>query len=247
MGVFPTTWKESSLRVLLKGEDKEVAEPKSYQPLCLLSVKGKLFEKRLNKRLLKTSMAPGMIFDRQFRFLPGQSAEDATVELCRMVSRSEYRLVAGIVFDISGAFANVWWPNVLSNLTRCECPDNVCGVLTSYFEDRSVKIILGDVEVFKMPTRGCPQGSVLGPACWNIMFDELLRILEDTVPDNFIAYSDDLIVLFEANSRRELDTKAQSVVNRIVEWCKSAKLSISEKKTVAIMLRNGEIKRSPIE
>ena len=134
----------------------------------------------------------------------------------------------------------------MSNLRRRECPDNVFRMLTSYFEDRSVKITLGDVEVSKRPTRGCPQGSVLGPACWNIMFDELLRILEDTVPDNFIAYADDLMVLIEANSRRELETKAQSVVNLIAGWCKSAKLSISEKKMVATMLRNGEIKRAPI-
>ena len=174
-------------------------------------------------------MAPGMISDRQFGFLPGDSAEDATVELCRMVSRSEYRLVARIFFDISGAFDNVWWPKVLRNLRRRECPDNVFRVLTSYFEDRSFKITLGDVEVSKRPTSGCPQGSVHGPACWNIIFDELLRILEDTVPDNFIACADDLMVLVEANSRRELETKAQSIVNLIAAWCKSAELSISEK------------------
>ena len=78
------------------------------------------------------------------------------------------------------------------------------------------------------------------------MFDELLRILEAEVPDNFITYTDDLMVLAEANSRRELETKAQCVVNKIVEWCKSAKLRISEKKTVAIMLRNKTMKRASI-
>ena len=147
---------------------------------------------------------------------------------------------------MSGAFDNVWWPKVLDNLRKRECPDNVFKVLTNYFEDRSVKITLGDTEVSKRPTRGCPQGSVLGPACWNIMFDELLRILEAKVPDNFIAYADDLMVLIEANSRRELETKAQSVINEIIEWCKSAKLRISEKKTDAIMIRNKTIKRAPI-
>ena len=245
-GVFPKAWKEGSLRVLLKGEDKDVTDPKSYRPLCLLSVLGKLFEKHLNERLLKTSMAPGMISDRQYGFLPGRSAEDATVELCRMVSQSEHRLITGIFCDISGAFENVCGPKVLDNLRKRDCPDNVFKVLTDYFEDRSVKITLGDIEVSKRPTRGCPQGWVLGPACWNIMFGELLRILEAEVPDNLTAYADDLMVLVEANSRRELETKAQCVVNKIVEWCKSAKLRISEKKTVAIMLRNKTIKRAPI-
>ena len=128
----------------------------SSRPLCLLSIVGILFEKHLNKRLLKTSMAPGMISDRQYGFLPGRSAEDARVELCRMVSRSEHRLITGIFFDISGAFDNVWWPKVLDNLRKRECPDNAFKVLTNYFEDRSVKITLGDIEVSKRPTRGCP-------------------------------------------------------------------------------------------
>ena len=56
LGVFPKAWKEGSLRVLLKGEDKDVTDPKSYRPLCLLSVIGKLSEKHLKKRLLKTYM-----------------------------------------------------------------------------------------------------------------------------------------------------------------------------------------------
>ena len=65
-------------------------------------------------------------------------------------------------------------------------------------------------------------------------------------PANFIAYADDLMILVEANSRRQLETKAQSIVNRIVEWCESVKLTISKKKTVAIMLRNDAMKRAPI-
>ena len=57
-GVFPKIWKEGSLRVLLKGEDKDVKDPKSNRPICLLPVIGKLFEKLLKMRLTDTALAP---------------------------------------------------------------------------------------------------------------------------------------------------------------------------------------------
>ena len=36
-GVFPKIWKEGSLRVLLKGEDKDVKDPKSYMSKTYMS------------------------------------------------------------------------------------------------------------------------------------------------------------------------------------------------------------------
>ena len=64
-----------------------------------------------------------------------------------------------------------------------------------------MSISIGDIKVSKWATRGCSQDSVLGPICWNLIFDELLRMLE--IQDRFIAYADDLIILISGNSRRE--------------------------------------------
>jgi len=129
-----------SLRVLLKGGDKGEKDPKSYRPICLLSVVGKLFEKLIKLRLDGTSMAPGNISDQQFGFMPGRSTEDAIVELRRMVSASEVGYAVALLFDISGAFDNVWWLLVLNNLKDRDCPRNVFEVLWSYFRDRNVQI-----------------------------------------------------------------------------------------------------------
>jgi len=246
-GVFPSVWKRGSLRVLLKGEDKDEKDPKSYRPICLLSVVGKLFEKILKSRLLDTSLAPDKVSRRQFGFMPGRSTEDAVVELRRMVSASEGRYAIALLFDISGAFDNVWWPLVLDSLKKRDCQRNIFKVLRSYFEDREVKIMLSSAEVSKRVTRGCPQGSVFGLACWNLMFDGLLKTLEETVQDRFAAYADDLVVVVSGNSRRELETEGQRVVNVITEWCRFAKLQISERKTEAIILKSDAIARNPID
>lgn len=245
-GTFPAAWKEGSLRALLKGDDKDPTDPKSYRPICLLSVVGKLFEKLLRGRIARSAMAPGKISARQYGFVPGKSTEDAISELRRMVDDSQEPYAVGLLFDIAGAFDNVWWPLVLESLRDRGCSRNIFKVLGSYFEDRKVKLTWGETEVSKQATRGCPQGSVLGPDCWNLMFDGLLRVLEELVPDNFVAYADDLLVMIQGRSRRDIEDRAQRVVNRIVDWCTGAKLQLSERKTEAVLLQNNWVRRVPI-
>ena len=50
--------------------------------------------------------------------------EDAIVEL-KTVSATQGKYAVGLLFDISGTFDNVWWPNILSALKERECPGNI--------------------------------------------------------------------------------------------------------------------------
>lgn len=245
-GIFPKVWKVGALRALLKGEDKDETNPKSYRPICLLSVVGKLFERLLNKRLFATALAPGKISDRQFGFMPGKSVEDAIVEMRRMVTLSEYKVTAALLFDISGAFDNVWWPLVLKALKDRECPKNIFEVLKSYFEDRRVGISWRGGEVSKRATRGCPQGSVLGPACWNLMFDGLLIGLKEEIGEDYVAFADDLVFVLCCNSRKDLEEKGRKVVSFVENWCASAKLELSAGKTEGIVLKTAKTGRAAL-
>ena len=75
-GVFLTAWKVGYLRVFLKDEGKDKKDPKSYRPICLLSVIGKLFEKIIMSRLNWMPLAPKRISPRQFGFTQGKQTED---------------------------------------------------------------------------------------------------------------------------------------------------------------------------
>ena len=52
-GLFPEKWKEARVVALLKGADKDRAEPRSYRPISLLSGLGKILERMLVERLLR--------------------------------------------------------------------------------------------------------------------------------------------------------------------------------------------------
>ncbi|XP_035736359.1 uncharacterized protein LOC118447918 [Vespa mandarinia] len=70
--IFPFIWKEGSLRTLFKGDNKDAEDPKSYRPICLLSIIGKVLERLLKLRLNETSLAPGKLSDKQFGFVSGR-------------------------------------------------------------------------------------------------------------------------------------------------------------------------------
>lgn len=237
-GVFPAVWKEGSIRILLKSGDKDVSDPKSYRPICLLSVFGKLLEKLIKTRITRTVMSEGNVSDRQFGFTENKSTEDAIREMRNLVEDTREKYAIAILFDIAGAFDNVWWPLVLEGLKERGCPCNVFNVISSYLDNRTVKISWGWEEVKKQATRGCPQGSVLGPTLWNIMFDGLLQRLEREQGQNFVAYADDLLIVIRGNSRKELEINGQRAVEIVVDWCSAAKLQLSSAKTEAIIMRN---------
>jgi hypothetical protein len=62
------------------------------------------------------------------------------------------------------------------------------------------------------------------------MFDGLLKELENLALGRFAAYADDLVVLVKGNLRSEIEVEGQQITNKIIDWCKSAKLEISQKK-----------------
>lgn len=243
---FPKTWKKGVIRVLLKGQNKNKTDPKSYRPICLLPILSKAMEKLIIQRLEPVLQAHPLSSNRQFGFRKGKSTEDAIVELRRLVDRSPEKYVVALLFDISGAFDNVWWPTILQELKRRDCPRNIYRLIQSYLSDRSATISnSGNYEITKTVNRGCPQGSILGPNLWNLIFDNLLKTLND-LGYQAIAYADDLIVLIPGNSRKQIEEIANTVVKSILKWCTNHKLQLSQTKSEMVLLKGFlDIKRPP--
>lgn len=85
--------------------------------------------------------------------------------------------------------------------------------------------------------QGCPQGSILGPDFWNVVFDELLLALEDSGA-RVIAYADDLCIIVNGNSRRELERTGQEFTDIAATWFRRQSLTVSESKTEMLLLRD---------
>ena len=84
---------------------------------------------------------------------------------------------------------------------------------------------------------GVPQGSVLGPILWNILYDGVLNVslLEGC---RTIAFADDLALLVDAENENYLEFKVNECLRRIDNWMKKNKLEISPTKSETVLLKH---------
>jgi Reverse transcriptase (RNA-dependent DNA polymerase). len=212
-GYFPKEWKIGSVIVLLKSPDKVRNDPRSYRPICLLSVLGKEFERMMVKRL--EARMKGRMNDCQYGFRKGRETEDAWHRVKEWVNGMDVKYVLGVFVDFKRAFNYLSWMCVLRKLNEIECEEWL--LWKSYFNERKVCIAGVNECVWKDVQRGCPQGSICGPAVWNLMMDELLWTLNE-YECKFVAYADDLLVLVGGNSRMDVERKSAVIMNEVSEW-----------------------------
>ncbi|KAG8335431.1 hypothetical protein J6590_108203 [Homalodisca vitripennis] len=245
-GIFPDDWKEGNLKVFLKGEGKDPAEVRSYRPVTLLPVLGKVAERLIVNRLGRRLREEGKLSLDQYGYREGVGTIDVLRRLRAEVEETEEKFALGVFMDITGAFDGAWWPGILEQLRKWNCSRSLIRIIRDYFTGRKLSFSQVNTKVEKVLERGCPQGSVLGPLLWAVLFDGLLKLdLGERV--NILAYADDALVMIRGNSRREVESKTKIAMERIMVWLRESKLVLSEQKTVAVLLKGKMVRRPVIE
>ncbi|EFA13507.2 Putative 115 kDa protein in type-1 retrotransposable element R1DM-like Protein [Tribolium castaneum] len=232
-GTFPREWKKANVVVLLKSPDKDRAEIRSYRPICLLSVFGKVMERIMVNRLL--GGLEGSMSDCQYGFTVGRGTEDAWLKVMDVVEGSACKYVLGMFIDFKGAFDFLRWCRILDVLGAVGCRE--IELWKSYFCERKVcyRNARGEM-VWKDVSRGCPQGSICGPFVWNLCMNELLRGLGE-LGAQVVAYADDLLVLVEGNSRRDLESRGSEYLGAVLNWGRHYGVEVSATKSSTLILK----------
>jgi len=101
-------------------------------------------------------------------------------------------------------------------------------------------------EVAKEMTKGCPQGSIIGPLAWNWCMDELLDKLEILEGVTATAYADDLALIICENSRVKIEETAHAAIEILLGWCAEYKLQVAAEKTKTMLAKgNFQCDRMP--
>ncbi|XP_041449542.1 uncharacterized protein LOC121404267 [Drosophila obscura] len=219
-GVFPERWKKQKL-VLIPKPGKPPGPASSYRPICLIDTAGKLLERVLCSRLTRAITEAGDLSPHQYGFRKAKSTIDAINRVVDIASTAiagtrwkgggkEYCLM--VTLDIRNAFNTARWSCILRALESFNTPAYLLRMVrTPYFEGR---LLLYDTqtgtEQYEV-TGGVPQGSVLGPLFWNVMYDGILRLrLPRGV--HVVGFADDVAILVVA---KEL-TLAESTCNQTI-------------------------------
>lgn len=243
---FPPEWKTARL-VLLHKPGRPLDNPSAYRPLCMLDTMGKLFEKLLTQRLRDHLRRTGNQPENQYGFKKGKSTLDAMAKIQTAVRNangrtSAYnRYVGMLTLDVQNAFNSASWTAIIKALERTDAPKYLQNVLGQYLSDRHIIVERPDCapRVIEMSC-GVPQGSVLGPDLWNLMYDGLLSI---KLPSNteLIAFADDVAIVCTAQVPFILEEKLGKALQDVVTWMTDNGLELALQKTEAIVFTNRNV------
>lgn len=236
-GSFPEVWKRAVVVILKKPGKETYTAPKSYRPIGLLPVLGKIYEKLIVGRL-KHHLLPKMSI-RQYGFMPQRSTEDSLYALIKNIRENlkNKKITTLISLDIEGAFDSAWWPAIQVRLEEEGCPLNIRRALADYMSNREVTVRYAGKQVTKSTTKGCVQGSIAGPILWNLLLDPLLQDLQNKGVAAQ-AFADDLFLVFAGDTAQAIQYEANPVLAYVGAWGAKNKLKFAVHKTNAITITN---------
>jgi len=91
--VFPAKWKGGKLSIIPKANQADPSSIKSYRPLTMLPLIGKLLEMLILSRFQPHIDATGLISERQYGFTSGKSTVDALFDIVQEVKSSDEKYV----------------------------------------------------------------------------------------------------------------------------------------------------------
>lgn len=224
---FPEELKTASIVMIPKPGKGNYSEPKAFRPISLLPWAGKTLEYVINEHL--QPLLEAKLHKQQHGFRSGKSTITALLELDGFACSRRHRKKALLAIDFQGAFDSAPHQRILRQLERWNVPDQMVRILASYLDNRSVTY---QGHTYWMSAIGCPQGSVLAPALWNVLVNSLVEELNKH--HLAVAYADDLTVCVDGGDSGELERSLGAAIRMVRRWSLSNGLTISESKTVIL-------------
>ncbi|KAL4098645.1 hypothetical protein QTP88_023207 [Uroleucon formosanum] len=205
----------------------------------MLNSSANLLEQLLLKKLNQHLDLTGQRSENQYGFRHGRSTEDA---IQRVISAAhgaalgavQHRdLCVVISLDIRNAFNTVPWRRIDAALRRKLVPSLLNVKIRSYFQDRT--LLVGESQTSRSVTCGVPQGSVLGPALWNVFYDDLLEI--DMPPGvQLVSFVDDVAAIEISRIGPSAAELLKPALDTVAKWVRNNGLEIAPQKSEAVVL-----------
>ena len=266
---FATRWKIGKLLPLHKGKGLNPQDPKSFRPISLLPVIGKVVERALQTQILDFMEKSGQFNPNHHSYRKHHSTTTAMLQLSDAIFSGcdAKNITTLITLDQSAAFDVLSHDTLLRKLKLYNFSDTALTWIKSYLNFRSQYVTVGTRNSkFHNVTNGVPQGSVLGPIFYVLYVNELPNLLNDNdcndsvhskddidanlFSDNCLkcgqlpTYADDSTVVITTPNRYQAQERISVIIDRVKQFLAANSLSLNIGKTeiVEIMVRQKRVK-----
>lgn len=181
-GSIPPAWKKARIFPLLK-QGKSPFSVSGYRPIALSSCVLKLLERLVLRRLDWVLASRNLFSPWQFGFVKGSSTTEPLMILQHFIldSINNNKFVVVSFLDVQRAFDGVWHEAILAKLRSLGIVGNLYNWVKCFLSGREFSLSIGSHSTSRLADTGTPQGAVLSPRLFSLVFNGLAEVLPASV------------------------------------------------------------------
>jgi hypothetical protein len=242
-GIFPECLKLAIVRpIFKKGSKKDV---NNFRPISLLPSFSKIIEKAIYCRIVHFLDANKVLIKSQYGFRKGRSTVGAIIDFIQtiLVHQDKHKKASGTFLDLSKAFDCVNHKILFNKLDSVGIKGRALNLITTYVSNRTQyteisfeqgKTYFKSKSKLGFPTKGVPQGSILGPLLF-ILYVNDIPSLKDC---HILSYADDTSFISLGKDVTEVEEIMKYNFNKMQNYFLENNLQINYTKTNYIIFGN---------
>ena len=231
-GKYLTEWKTNRTVAIPKKGD--LSNTKNWRPITIQDSIAGYTEKAVAAQLANFLETNGHIIQEQHGFRKNVGCSTAYADLMHRVRIKNKKLKSAAIFvDAKNAFGTPSHASILKLLYRV-CDPIAFRWFKTFLENRRFFVEYKGVrsKPVDLPPRGTPQGAGCSPILFSFVINGLKMAL--TTDICIILFADDLTLVTEGTTWREVEEKLQINMDKTANWMHENDIAISETKTVYI-------------